>query len=95
ENTLTQAMVHARKDVLTPDLFHLGFGTGVGGSSATTTAELDENRLRRTLNQVEQEHIQHVLDFTGGHKGNTCRILDISRPALDRKIRKYRLRVPD
>ncbi|MCP5142297.1 MAG: sigma-54-dependent Fis family transcriptional regulator [Chromatiales bacterium] len=93
ENTLTQAMVHARKDVLTPDLFHLGVGNAA--TMSTETGELDERRICRSLDRVEAEHIQQVLDYTGGHKGNTCRILDISRPALDRKIRKYELRVPD
>jgi ActR/RegA family two-component response regulator len=43
---------------------------------------------------MEAEHVQRVLDHTGGHKGNTARILGISRPALDRKIEKYRLRLP-
>ena len=47
--------------------------------------------MLRTLEQVEAEHIQRVLIHTGGHKGRTSQILDISRPALDRKIKKYGL----
>jgi transcriptional regulator with PAS, ATPase and Fis domain len=43
---------------------------------------------------LEAEHIQRVLDHTGGHKGQSCEILGISRPALDRKITKYGLRLP-
>jgi DNA-binding NtrC family response regulator len=46
-----------------------------------------------TLADLEAKHIQYVLDFTGGHKGKTASILDISRPALDRKIEKYQLTV--
>ncbi|CRI67217.1 hypothetical protein THIOKS1470012 [Thiocapsa sp. KS1] len=30
---------------------------------------------------------------TGGHKGKTCEALVISRPALDRKIERYALRM--
>jgi DNA-binding NtrC family response regulator len=48
----------------------------------------------QTLDAVEAEHIQRVLDHTGGHKGQSCEILGISRPALDRKITKYGLRLP-
>jgi two-component system response regulator AtoC len=48
----------------------------------------------RTLDEVEAEHIQRVLNHTGGHKGNSCEVLGISRPALDRKIKKYALTLP-
>ncbi len=91
ENTLTQAMVHARKDILTPDLFQLG--VGLDPNDASRSDSINEGSILRTMDQVEQSHIQRVLDYTNGHKGNTCRILDISRPALDRKIKKYELRV--
>jgi DNA-binding NtrC family response regulator len=56
--------------------------------------ESRERGLLRTLEQVEAEHVQQVLDHTGGHKGKTCDILGISRPALDRKIAKYGLQLP-
>ena len=39
--------------------------------------------------------VGQVLYFTGGHKGRSCDILGISRPALDRKIKKYGLDLPD
>ncbi len=91
ENTLTHAMVHARGGVLTPDLFSSLIPT------ATTDATLPGpvSQPLRTLDEVEAEHIQIVLRHTGGHKGKTCDILGISRPALDRKIKKYDLRVPN
>ena len=50
--------------------------------------------MLRTLDELEAEHIQLVLNHTGGHKGKSCDILGISRPALDRKIRKYELTLP-
>ena len=55
------------------------------------TENTDEELL--TLDELEARHIQKVLNHTGGHKSNTCRILGISRPALDRKIEKYQLSV--
>jgi len=96
ENLLTYASVHARMSVITPDLLPLA-----GGRSdqeippATTSApRTAEPLVLRSLDVVEAEHVQRVLDHTGGHKGRACSILGISRPALDRKIDKYRLKVP-
>ncbi len=90
ENLLTQAAVHARTPVITPDLLALTPGAPGNAPSPTSGAE----RVLRTLDQVEAEHVQQVLDHTGGHKGRTCEILGISRPALDRKIEKYGLKLP-
>ncbi len=90
ENTLTHAMVHARGGVLTPDLFTALIPAA---RADVTSAETAEGRLC-SLDELEAAHIQTVLDHTGGHKGRSCEILGISRPALDRKIRKYGLRVP-
>jgi two-component system response regulator AtoC len=44
-----------------------------------------------TLDEVERSHIVRVWTLTGGHKGKTCQMLGISRPTLERKLRKYRL----
>ena len=97
ENLLTQAAVHARSGLITPDLLAFAAvspgpgrvpqGSGEGGGA---TADL----VLPTLDAVEAEHIQRVLDHVQGHKGRTCEILGISRPALDRKILQYGLRVP-
>ena len=96
ENILTQAMVHARGKVLTPDL--LSLETDASNTPATAGTENQvaaEGAVLRTLDEVEAEHVQRVLLHTNGHKGNTSRILGISRPALDRKIAKYNLNIPE
>ncbi len=87
ENVLTQALVQARDGGISADLirFH-----DIGAADLSSPRE---DSPLQTLEEVEARHIQKVLDHTGGHKSNSCRILGISRPALDRKIRKYRLRV--
>ena len=97
ENVLTQAMVHARGEALTPDLISLAGHSADSAETPPAVAQAqpgDASLATRTLDQVEAEHIQRVLDHTRGHKGNTCRILGISRPALDRKIKKYALILP-
>ena len=93
ENLLTQASVHARTAIITPDLLTFnpqGTKTAAGVSDEPSAP----GNVLRTLDQVEAEHVQAVLQHTGGHKGKTCVILDISRPALDRKIAKYGLSLP-
>ncbi len=93
ENLLTQALVQARGNVLTPDLLPIRSRDGDVAAPPPTQTARDDGTLQ-TLDQVEAAHIQRVLDHTGGHKGNSCRILGISRPALDRKILKYGLTLP-
>jgi len=42
-----------------------------------------------TLDEVEREHIVRVWALARGHKGKTCQMLGISRPTLERKLKKY------
>lgn len=97
ENLLTQAGVRARNGVITPDLLRLdeptpsGAGSDIPGEAAREVGPVE---ILRTLDEVEAEHVQRVLNHTRGHKGQACDVLGISRPALDRKIAKYGLRVP-
>lgn len=83
ENLLTQSLVRCRGSAITPDLLTLPRKSR--GSAAVDTTE----QVKKSLDQVEEEQIRLVLDHTGGHKGKSCAILGISRPALDRKISKY------
>lgn len=91
DNVLTQAMVLARDGQITTE--HLRFRQ-VEDHAARPAAGADQEVVLRSLDEVEAEHIQAVLQHTGGHKGRSCEILGISRPALDRKIQKYRLTLP-
>jgi DNA-binding NtrC family response regulator len=92
ENILTQAVVLARGGPIGDD--HLRLGTTPQPAPRDETAPEAAGLALRSLDEVEAEHVQRVLDHTGGHKGRSCDILRISRPALDRKIQKYRLRLP-
>jgi DNA-binding NtrC family response regulator len=96
ENLLTQASVYARNAVITPDLLPLGSSrTPSDGSAAAPSPDVPADAaVLRTLDEVEAEHIERVLYYTGGQKGRTSKVLGISRPALDRKIGRYGLKVP-
>jgi len=84
ENVLTQAIVHARGGAITPDLIRL--------QCDRVAAAREADHGLASLEEVEAAHIALVLGHTGWHKGRSCEILRISRPALDRKILKYGLK---
>jgi len=97
ENVLTQATLQARTGLITAESLPLTPPAGGAPVAATGQAAdqgLEPSLIARSLDVVEAEHIQRVLGNTGGHKGRACDILGISRPALDRKIRKYGLQLP-
>jgi len=48
----------------------------------------------RPLREVEREHIENVLAYTGYEKKRAAEILGISRPTLDKKIRDYGIDLP-
>ncbi|MDX1607499.1 MAG: sigma-54 dependent transcriptional regulator, partial [Candidatus Competibacterales bacterium] len=94
ENVLTQALVQARGGPVTPDLIQFKHPEDRPAADAPGAGDRGAGSgALKTLEQVEAEHVQRVLEHTDGHKGRTCEILGISRPALDRKIAKYGLRV--
>jgi DNA-binding NtrC family response regulator len=44
---------------------------------------------------MERSHVARVLQATGWHRGQACKILDVSRPRLRRIMREYGLEPPD
>jgi DNA-binding NtrC family response regulator len=86
ENALTRAVILSKGDVILREYF---------------TLEPAEKKLfpgdLMPLRDVEREYIQHVLDASQGSKSRASKILQISRPTLDKKIKEYRLRhnLPD
>jgi two-component system response regulator AtoC len=87
ENVLTRAVVLAPGDVLLesylPELPSL---PGAGPSSPNPA------KAAKTLEEVERQHIELVLRQSEGHRGRACELLGISRPTLERKLRKYGLK---
>ncbi|MGD2121910.1 MAG: sigma-54 dependent transcriptional regulator [Gemmatimonadota bacterium] len=79
ENCLTRAVVTASGDVIRPETLALDAPPSPPRPRLTT------------LEDVEREHVAHVLRATTGHKTRTAEILGISRPRLDRLIKKYHL----
>jgi len=79
ENCLTRATVLAAGGVIHPE--HLGLAK----DSVVTTEPL------ASLDDMERDHVARVLTYAAGQKTRAAEILGISRPRLDRLLRKYRL----
>lgn len=85
ENTIMQAIVMAKSDVLEKDNIMLNTRTNEPQQGATYMMEF------RTLADIEKAHIKHILDDCKWNKIEASRVLDITRPTLNAKIEKYDL----
>ncbi|MBI4714836.1 MAG: sigma-54-dependent Fis family transcriptional regulator, partial [Nitrospirae bacterium] len=96
ENVLTRAIVLSGGEILLPE--HLAIALPSRKVHEETTVEAaggGSGPLFASLKEMEKGHVEYVLGMTGWHKGKACQILGISRPRLERKIRKYRLVPPE
>lgn len=91
ENVLSQAVLRNRGTAI--DCQHIVISGDSLTSLSPGAAPSAGADTPRTLAEVEAAHVQYVLDYAAGHKGRACELLNISRPALDRKIAKYGLSV--
>jgi DNA-binding NtrC family response regulator len=80
ENALTRAVILAKGDVIQEHNLPIERGK-----------EKIVPRELVPLKEVEKDYIQHVLQTTGGNKTQASKILQISRPTLDKKIKEYGL----
>ena len=85
ENILRHAVVHNHGEMLTVEVVRDAMQTLVKPGS-----ELASSRIK-LLDEVEKEHILNALKFADGNRGRACELLGISRPTLQRKIRKYHI----
>ncbi len=95
ENTIIHAVIMTRGDRLTANHFKSILGpeetetySGLMDNTESESFQNDENTLK-SLNEVEKDQIRLTLQHTKWHKGKACQILGITRPRLDRKIKKY------
>jgi transcriptional regulator with PAS, ATPase and Fis domain len=78
-------VVHNQGDLLTAD--------GVKEAMQQTVKSGAQSRSSaiKLLDEVEKEHILNALKFAGDNRGRVCELARISRPTLQRKIRKYQI----
>ena len=85
ENTLLQAIVVSKSDVLQKENIMLNFRNPSENSEGEKMPNL------KSLSDVEAYHIKKILDQTKWNRVESSHILDISRPTLNAKIEKYHL----
>ncbi|NTW24770.1 MAG: sigma-54-dependent Fis family transcriptional regulator [Lentimicrobium sp.] len=83
ENTLMQAFIMTRSDVLEKE--HIVLMTSPEGAGG------DPFELK-SIADIEKVHIKKVLDKVKWNKQEASRILEITRPTLNAKIEKYGLK---
>jgi DNA-binding NtrC family response regulator len=79
ENCLVRSIVLASGGVIRPD--HLALTTSPNGSDA----------VLHSLDDAERDHIARVFAATGRQKSRTAEILGVSRPRLDRLLKRHGL----
>jgi DNA-binding NtrC family response regulator len=84
ENALRRAVLLSPGNVLVPEALQLErAGEGV-----------PMPLLLQSLEEMERRHIENILVFTAWDKTRAARILNISRPTLNKRIREFGLRRP-
>jgi transcriptional regulator with PAS, ATPase and Fis domain len=79
KNALERAIIYRQSHILQPSDFQLG----TVGPALTTGVDVS-----LTLAEVEQQHIQGVLDACGGRVDEAARRLDISRSSLYQRMQR-------
>src|SRR3954454_2991760 len=93
ENLLTRAAVLSQGDLLLEE--HLVPNGEMPAKPLKMVSATAAPERVPTLDELEKAHIERVFSMTKGHKGRACQILGISRPTLERKLRKYGLILTD
>ena len=85
ENTILQAIVMSKSDVLEKENITLNFRHQPNGHVVQDIPQF------RSLSELEKYHIKRILDEVNWNKQEASHILDITRPTLNAKIEKYDL----
>jgi transcriptional regulator with PAS, ATPase and Fis domain len=89
ENILTKAVALSPADTITleeiPQFLIATSSDDLGGVLPVNTS----------LDDMEKTHVLRVLNSTSWHKGETCKILGVSRPRLRRIIKQHNLVDPN
>ena len=82
KNVIRFALVLAEDGIISPKLLSL---PKIEKTEFTATGDA------LSMQAVEMHHIEKILKQTGGNKSETARILGITRPTLDKKIKQYKI----
>jgi DNA-binding NtrC family response regulator len=89
ENVLTKAVALSPTDTITLDQIPEFIGERSNDEIDTVLP------IHTSLDDIEKNHVSRVLNATNWHKGESCKILGVSRPRLRRIIKQHGLVDPN
>ncbi len=92
-NILMKAVAMCPGDIITPDLIPEEISLLSQNIHYQKTQNNNDTGLI-SLDELEKQHVMHVLTETQWHKGKTCDILGVSRPRLRRMMQNYNIIEP-
>ncbi len=93
ENILMKCVALSPSDTISldllPDVFHRQ-----GERAQQPTQQSSKPLEEWSLEEMEKQHVNRILEATNWHKGHACDKLGVSRPRLRRMIKQYSLIAP-
>ena len=90
-NAMERSIVLCEKNTITPDDLPPSVSQKIGHRELTTLSGLPNLSLPEITKQVEKQCILKALEESNGKKIKAAKILKISRPTLDKKLKEYRI----
>jgi len=88
-NCVERAFVLSNGPLAEPDDLALSYLQVPGQPSAASTPSISTAYQEKTIEELEQQHIEATLEYTSGQKNRAAAILGIERSTLDRKLKKF------
>lgn len=90
-NVIERAVVLCEKTLITPEELPPQITKKIPSPEMLITENINKLSLDEMIIQIEKQCIAHVLNEVKGRKIKAAKILKISRPTLDKKIKEYGL----
>ena len=88
-NCVERAFVLSNGPLAEPEDLALSYLQIPGQNAAEAPPMLASQYQEKTIEELEQQHIEATLEYTAGQKNRAATILGIERSTLDRKLKKF------
>jgi transcriptional regulator with GAF, ATPase, and Fis domain len=88
-NCVERAFVLASGAMAEPEDLALSYLQVPGQEPSAPATDLSSVYQEKTIDALEQQHIEATLAYTGGQKNRAAAILGIERSTLDRKLKRF------
>ena len=88
-NCVERAFVLANGPLAEPEDLALSYLPIPGMAASTPFPSIASQYQEKTIEELEQQHIEATLEYTAGQKNRAATILGIERSTLDRKLKKF------